>query len=144
MSDLEKYSKYEKAVPTELIQLLLDIGYVATSLGKLRQAEEIFEGLIAARPESELPLVGYAFSKMTFGAYTEASKLLMERAMKLNPNSGFVQVFYGFLLHLTKRYAESKILLERVISEQQDPDMVNLAKEILKEQDDSDRGDNRE
>lgn len=69
----------QESIPSEMLRLLVDIGYVATGSGKKKNAEVIFEGLIAARPQNELLYVAYAFMRMVFGEYTEASKLLVRK-----------------------------------------------------------------
>lgn len=86
----------------ELVRLLVDIGHVATGMGDKLSAERIFTGAIAARPDSELPIIGYAFSKLSFGEFSAASDLLLSRAYKLNPSSKMVKAMYGFLLYITR------------------------------------------
>ncbi|MDR0590586.1 MAG: hypothetical protein LBG09_01895 [Puniceicoccales bacterium] len=122
----------ETEIPTEMIRLLLDIAYVATGSGRRQDAENIFESIIAARPKNELPLIAYAFMRMAFGEYVEASHLLIERALKINPRSEMAQVFYGFLLYQVGRKGESDAILNNIMDNGEDKDAFLLAESIVK------------
>ncbi|MDR2372310.1 MAG: hypothetical protein LBD60_04135 [Puniceicoccales bacterium] len=123
----------EAEVPTEIIRLLIDIGYVSTGSGRKRDAENIFESVIAARPKQELPFVAYSFMRMVFGEYVEASNLLVERALKINPKSEMAQVFYGLLLYQVGRRGESDMILSGIMDNGKDKDAYRLAESIIKE-----------
>jgi predicted Zn-dependent protease len=123
----------EAEVPTEMIQLLIDIGYVSTGIGRKRDAENIFESVIAARPKQELPFVAYSFMRMAFGEYVEASHLLIERALKINPDSEMAQAFYGLLLYQVGRKGESNMVLGNIMNNGKDKDAYQLAESIIKE-----------
>jgi predicted Zn-dependent protease len=122
----------EAEIPTEMIRWLLDIAYVATGSGRRQDAENIFESIVAARPKNELPLIAYAFMRMVFGEYVEASHLLIERALKMNPGNEIAQAFYGFLLYQVGRKGESNIILNQLIDRGKDGDAFSLAESILK------------
>jgi predicted Zn-dependent protease len=123
----------ETEVPTEMIRLLIDIGYVSTGSGRKRDAENIFESVIAARPTQELPFVAYSFMRMVFGEYVEALHLLVEKALKINPKSEMAQAFYGLLLHQVGRKSESDIILGDIMNNGEDKDAYQLAESITRE-----------
>jgi predicted Zn-dependent protease len=123
----------QESIPAEMLRLLADIGYVATGSGKKKNAEVIFGGLIAARPQNELLYVAYAFMQMAFGEYTEASKLLIEKALKINPASETVKAFYGMLLYRVGRRGEGYIVLNQLKENGKDANAVALAECIIKE-----------
>lgn len=133
---------YESQISGELIRLLVDIGYVATGIGDKKSAESIFEGVIAARPKNELAYIGYAFSKLSFGEFTSASNLLMNKAYSLNPDSKIIHVMYGFLLYITGRSAECGFVMNNILSSQEtanhaeelDQFAENLAKVVIEEE----------
>ncbi|MDR1366760.1 MAG: hypothetical protein LBJ13_02525 [Puniceicoccales bacterium] len=122
----------QDSIPAEMLRLLVNIGYVATGSGKKKHAEVIFEGVIAARPQNELLYVAYAFMRMVFGEYTEASKLLMEKALRINPDSEIAKAFYGMLLHQVGRRGESYVILNQVKENGKDVDAIALAECIIK------------
>jgi predicted Zn-dependent protease len=123
----------EAEVPTEMIRLLIDIGYVSTGSGRKRDAENIFESVIAARPKQESSFITYSFMRMVFGEYVEASNLLVERALKINPKSEMAQVFYGLLLYQVGRKGESNMVLTSIVDNGKDEDAYRLAESIIKE-----------
>ncbi|MDR1907189.1 MAG: hypothetical protein LBQ03_03185 [Puniceicoccales bacterium] len=123
----------ETKVPTEMIRFLLDIAYVSTGSGRKRDAENIFESVIAARPKQELPFVAYSFMRMIFGEYVEASSLLVEKALKINPKSEMAQAFYGLLLYQVGRKGESDMILSNIMNNGEDKDAYQLAESIIKE-----------
>ena len=58
---MDNSAQSDLPVQSEMVQLLMDIGYVATGRGFQSQANDIFNGIIAARPNSELPLIGLVY-----------------------------------------------------------------------------------
>ncbi|MDR1590923.1 MAG: hypothetical protein LBR92_02925 [Puniceicoccales bacterium] len=122
----------EAEVPTEMIRLLLDIGYVSTGSGRRQDAENIFESVIAARPKQELAFIAYSFMRMVFGEYVEASHLLIEKALKINPKSEMAQAFYGLLLYQVGRKGESSVILTNIVDSGEDKDAYQLAESIIK------------
>ncbi|MDR0677988.1 MAG: hypothetical protein LBF44_00445 [Holosporaceae bacterium] len=116
-----------------MLRLLANVGYVATGSGKKKNAEAIFGGLIAARPQNELLYVAYAFMQMVFGEYTEASKLLIEKALKINPENEIVKTFYGMLLYQVGQRGKGYIILNQLKENGKNADAVALAESIIKE-----------
>jgi hypothetical protein len=120
-------------VPTEMVRLLLNIAYVGAGSGRKQDTENIFEGIIAVRPTQELPFIAYSFIRMVFGEYNEASHLLIEKALKINPKSEMAQAFYGLLLYQVGRRGESDIVLNNIMNNMEDKDAYLLAESIIKE-----------
>ena len=122
-----------KRIPSEMLQLLTDIGYVATGCGKKSSAECIFKSVVSARPDNEYAYIASAFMHMVFGEYTEASRLLVEGALKVHPDSEMARTFYAFLLHQVGQRAQSRIILDDVMSTGKDDDAIQFANKIIKE-----------
>lgn len=122
-------------VPSELVKILMDIGYVATGRGFQSQAADIFSGVIAARPNSELPLIGLAVSKINFGNFLEASKILSERALIINPNSGLAKCFLSMAIRALGGKSEADELLNEVVqSEASDECSKKLATDLINQE----------
>jgi len=66
----------------------MEIRYVAVGRGLQSHAEDIFNGLAAARPESELPLVGLAVCKMNFGDFASARDSLTKSLQRCKKCEG--------------------------------------------------------
>jgi hypothetical protein len=127
-SDL-KYSE----IGTDLVRTLFEIGYVAVGRGLQSYAEDIFNALVAARPESELPVVGLAVCKMNFGAFTAAVTLLTEKALKINPSSDIAKSFLGLILHHCGATEKALAVMNDVLSNGTDANALNMARSIIDE-----------
>ena len=118
---------------TQSVQRLMEIGLMAAGNGLLSDAETIFLGLAAARPESELPLVGRAFVRMNAGRHKEAA-LLLQQAMEKNPDSDLAMSFLGAALQMSGLTSASLDVLQQVIEANGNPEAVEFAKSLLEEE----------
>jgi predicted Zn-dependent protease len=118
-------------VSSDLVQLLMEVGYVATGRGLQSRAKAIFNGLIAARPNNELPLIGLAVNELNFGNVGEAAKILVERALVVNPNSEMAKCFLAIAVKALGHEQESKELLQQVLDNCSDPAAKRLAESLL-------------
>jgi Flp pilus assembly protein TadD len=107
----------QAAVDTELVQILMDAGFVATGSGRHSQAEIIFNGLAAARPESELPWIGLAVVLMNTGKSEEAAVLLQDKGLQINPDSCLARSFLGLAHKLSGHGAEAERVLNSVVAD---------------------------
>jgi tetratricopeptide (TPR) repeat protein len=127
-------SKFEH-VPADLLQILMEVGYVAAGCGWKRHVETIFTGIIAVRPRSELPWIGFAIAQIAMGQFSKAFEILTKRALVLNPKNDLAKAFLGLILSRIGSHNISEHLLNQVIDENQTSEAVQLAKEILNKQD---------
>ncbi|MDR0595327.1 MAG: hypothetical protein LBF94_01330 [Puniceicoccales bacterium] len=118
---------------TDLVKTLFEVGYVAVGRGLQSYAEDIFNALIAARPESELPIVGLAVCRMNFGDFTSATALLMQKALVINPASDIAKSFLGMISHCCGANKEALLIMNEVISSGKDPSAISLAQNVIKE-----------
>jgi len=125
------------SIPPDLLQTLAEIGYVAAGCGWRQRAEAIFTGIIAVRPESESPWIAYAIAKIALGQLSEAFEMLTKRALVLNPGSDLAKAFLGLILSRVGSRQISEHLLHQVVDGSPVPEAVQLAKEILKQQDEN-------
>jgi hypothetical protein len=118
---------------TDLVKLLFEIGYVAVGRGLQSYAEGIFNALIAARPKSELPVVGMAVCKMSFGDFALAYKVLVEKALVINPESDIAKSFLGMVSHCCGATKETVAIVSEVADDVKDAGAVGMAKAVLSE-----------
>ena len=128
---VEQLTKTNLDVSTELVQLLMETGYVACGRGLRQHSEGIFRAVAAARPDSELPLIGIGVCRLNFGDYQGASKVLLEEALKVNPNSGLAKAFLAITMKELNMKGEADSLMEDVKDNSDDPAAVNLAVSYL-------------
>ena len=117
-------------IDTSLVQQLMEIGYLATGGGMSTEAATIFTALEAARPESELPLVGQGVTHLNAGRTSDAIAVL-RKALDRNPDSEFAATFLGLSLTQAGLTQAAENILKQVEATGKDPHAVNLAKSLL-------------
>jgi tetratricopeptide (TPR) repeat protein len=118
-------------IQSELVRLLMRIGYAAAWQGLHKEAVAIFEGVGAVRPESEVPIIGASVVAMIAGNHDVAVQVLKEGALDLNPDSDLARVHLGVALRLRGDEEEGLALLREVASNATDPESATLAGNVL-------------
>ena len=122
-----------KEIPTEMVKILMETGYMALRWGMILKAKTIFEGVQAVRPQSEIPLIGLALFHMHNGKMEEAIRLLKKEALPLNPESEMTRTFLGFLLKKAGFSGESEQVLSEVLKKKDiGREAYAFADEVLK------------
>jgi hypothetical protein len=117
--------------PAELVRLLMRIGYWSVWHGLYADAAALFNGVRAARPQSELPVLGMAVLALVLQKPESAVQLLRESAVPLNPGSELVQAHLGCALRLAGREAEGLEILVRLSAHGADADARLMAANLL-------------
>ncbi|MBF0103127.1 MAG: hypothetical protein HQK77_19685 [Desulfobacterales bacterium] len=118
-------------ITSELLQLLMEIGYLAGGYGLLNDSETIFEAIKSVRPESEYPLIGLAVTKMNANNNEDAIAILKNQALKVNPQSDLARSFLGLALKHAGYGSESQSVLQEVLNSGKDAVAVKMAQAIL-------------
>lgn len=116
-------------IDSELVRLLMRIGYAAGWNGHYPQALAIFRGVGAVRPESEVPLIGAAIVGMLAKDYDLATKAL-ERARENHPKNDLVAAHLGCLLRLKGEEEEGQALLASIATDSDDPSAQAMASQV--------------
>lgn len=93
-------------VPQTEAALLLEAGYLFLELGRAKEAEEIFAGVNALLPNSDVPLVALGNIEFAQGRYQRALKYHQD-ALKLRPTSALAQAHIGECLLFLKKHDEA-------------------------------------
>lgn len=112
------------------IALLLEAGLLYMEMQKLKEAEEIFAGIAALVPHSEVPLIFLGNLAFAQGRYERALKLHRE-ALARAPESALAQAHVGEALLFMKKRQEAKSALEKAVAMQPDGDAAAFAKSLL-------------
>ena len=118
---------------TQLLQDLMEAGYLAGAYGDLAASETIFTGLRAVRPNSLYPVIGLAVSHLNSGNYEQASAFLRQGAQVRGPAGELCRGFLGLSLRLEGRNRESLTWLQQVAEGARDPQAKGLACALLAE-----------
>lgn len=89
-------------VPQPEASLLLEAGYLYMEMGKQKEAAEVFAGVAALLPHSDVPLVALGNLEFAQGHFQRALKQHQE-ALKLKPRSALAQAHIGEALLWLKK-----------------------------------------
>lgn len=118
-------------IDSELVRLLMRVGYTAAWNGLHKEALAIFEGVGAVRPESEIPVIGASVVALLSGNVEVAVQTLKEGALQLNPDSALAQAHLGVALRLRGDEDDGVELLQDVATQTSAPDAAAMARNLL-------------
>lgn len=101
-------------VPQSEIALLLESGYLYMEMQKYKEAEEIFAGVAALVPHSEVPLVCLGNLAVSQGKYDRALRHHKE-ALQRQPKSALAEAHQGEVLIFLKKKDEARAALKRAL-----------------------------
>jgi tetratricopeptide (TPR) repeat protein len=117
-------------VPQPEAALLLEAGYLLLEMGKPRDAEEVFSGVAALLPHSDIPLVALGNLEFSQGHFQRALKHHQE-ALKVKPDSALAQAHIGEAFLWLKKAPEGRAALERAIEMEPAGAPASFAKALL-------------
>lgn len=117
-------------VPQSEVALLLETGFLYLEMGRPKEAEDVFTGVAALLPESDVPLVALGNLHFSQGRYQRALKFHQD-ALKLRPESANAQVHVGEALLFLKKIDEGKAALQKALEMDPDGQPATFAKALL-------------
>ncbi len=117
-------------VPQEEVALLLESGYLYLEMQKFKEAEEVFAGVAALVPHSEVPVICLGNLFFSQGRYDRALKYHRD-ALSRNPESALAQAHIGEALLFMKKRDEAKKALERATEMEPESDAAAFASSLL-------------
>lgn len=118
------------SVPQGEVALLLECGYLYMEMQKPREAEEIFAGVAALVPQSEVPLICLGNLHFSQGRFDRALKFQRD-ALKKNPESALAQAHAGEALVFLRKRDEGKAALEKAVALDPQGDGAVFANSLL-------------
>jgi tetratricopeptide (TPR) repeat protein len=118
-------------VPQRDVTLLLEAGYLYMELGKNKEAEDVFSGVSALIPHSEVPHMALGNLYFSMGRFTPALKS-HQRAAELNPGSAAAHASIGETFFFLKKPKDALQSVEKAMSLEPDGPAGQFAK-YLKE-----------
>lgn len=122
-----------KAISADMLQTLGEVAFVATSCGLWNHAEDIFNGIKAVRPWSELPVISQALARMSVFDDGRAIELLSNEALEINPNNQIARAFLGMALKRCGFTKKAQETLDAVVKDGSDSRAVEVAKAVIAE-----------
>ena len=96
------------------VVLMLEAGYVLIEMNKRREAEEIFIGVAAMLPHSEVPQMALGHLYFAQGRFAQALKS-HERARELNKQSAAVHAALAETLFFLKRPSDAQVAIDEAL-----------------------------
>lgn len=122
-------------VPQQEVALLLEAGYLYMEMGRPKEAEEIFTGVSALLPDSDVARVALGNLQFSQGRFQRALKHHQE-ALKVRPDSALAQAHVGEALLFLKRHDEGLKALNRAIEMDPDGPAAAFARALIAAYDD--------
>ncbi|MBI2377657.1 MAG: tetratricopeptide repeat protein [Deltaproteobacteria bacterium] len=101
-------------VPQPEIALLLEAGYLYLEMQKFKEAEEVFAGVAALVPHSDVPVICQGNLAFSQGKFDRAVKLHKEALARV-PDSALGHAHLGEALLFQKKREEAKKALARAV-----------------------------
>src|SRR5215510_8737374 len=98
-------------IPTEDLRLMLEAGYLYLAMRRFKEAREVFEGVCALAPESDVPLVALGNVSFVETKFDEAIKTY-KKAIEIMPKSAFAKAYLGEALFFNNQKADSEEVLK--------------------------------
>ena len=117
-------------IPQPEAALLLEAGYLYLEMGKHKDAEEVFSGVAALLPHSEVPHEALGNLEFAQGRFQRALKHHQD-ALKLKPASALAQAHVGEALMFLKKTDDGVSALKRAIDMEPDGMPATFAKALL-------------
>lgn len=102
-------------VPQKDVVLLLEAGYLYMELGKNKEAEEVFTGVCALVPHSEVPQMALGHLFFSMGRFNPALKA-HQKAAELNPKSAAAHASVGETLLFLRKHNDAIAELDKAIA----------------------------
>ena len=118
------------SVPQEEAALLLEAGYLYMELGRAKEAEEVFAGVSALLPESDVPLVALGNVHFSQGRFQRALKFHQD-ALKARPDSALAQAHVGEAMLFLKKTDDGIAALNKAIEMEPDGQPASFAQALL-------------
>lgn len=117
-------------VPQPEASLLLEAGYLYLEMGKAKEAADVFTGVAALLPKSDVPLVALGNLEFAQGHFQRALKHHQE-ALKLKPKSALAQAHVGEALLWLKKTSDGVKALKKAIEMEPDGMPASFARALL-------------
>lgn len=122
-------------IPQAEAALLLETGYLYMEMGRPKEAEDVFTGVAALLPESDVPRVALGNLQFSQGRFQRALKFHQE-ALKLRPDSAMAQAHIGEALLFLKRHDEGRKALQQAIDMDRESTAAAFARALMAAHDD--------
>jgi Flp pilus assembly protein TadD len=120
-------------IESDLLKLLMEMGFLAVNTGRLGEAAVIFKGVARARPNSAYPRIGLGCVAMGRGDYAGAAEILNNAPATERAERDLCQGFLGMALKLDGRSDECREVLHQLQAEGENEVAVRMAGRLMEQ-----------
>ena len=117
-------------VPKSEAALLLESGYLLMEMNRFKEAEDVFTGVAALLPSSDVPLTCLGNLYFAQGKYQRALKAHQD-ALKIQPESANAKAHIGESLLFLGKQEEGLAMLQEIANSDQDPPATQFAQALI-------------
>lgn len=117
-------------VSHEEIAFLMEAGFIYRDAGKYKEARDVFRGVMALRPDSEIPQVAIGTTLFVEGKLDEAIESY-KLALQKQPDSAYAYAHLGEALFMKKEFDEAREKLSRALELDPEGAYGQMARSIL-------------
>jgi len=114
----------------EEIIFLMEAGFIYRDAGKYQEARDVFRGVTALRPDSEIPQVAIGTTFFVEGKLDEAITA-HQAALEKHPESAYAYAHLGEALFMKKEFDTAREKLSRAVELDPEGDYGRMAQSIL-------------
>lgn len=118
-------------IERNLLKCLMEVGYMAANTKRLKAADIIFNGLVAARPQSPYPQFGLGYVAICRGKFHQAMDIFKAAPVKTPRDYDMCQGYIGMTLKLAGQTDEAHTVLTQLQTEGQNEEAVRIARKLL-------------
>jgi tetratricopeptide (TPR) repeat protein len=118
------------SVSQDEIDFLMEAGFIYRDAGKYQEARDIFRGVMALRPDSEIPQVAIGTTLFVEGKLDDAVEAYRAALLK-QPDSAYAYAHLGEALFMRKDFDTARENLNRAIELDPEGAFGKMAKAIL-------------
>jgi tetratricopeptide (TPR) repeat protein len=115
---------------SEELALLMEAGFVYRYCRNFREARDVFEGVRALRPESEVPEIALGTVSFEAGDFEDAIRHY-QRAIKINARSAYAYAHLGEAQLFRNDAANAYVSLQRALELDPEGEFGHLARSLL-------------
>jgi tetratricopeptide (TPR) repeat protein len=117
-------------VSQDEVDFLMEAGFIYRDAGKYQEARDIFRGVMALRPESEIPQIAIGTTLFVEGKLDEA--ITTYRAgLEKQPESAYAYAHLGEALFMKKEFDSAREALTRAVELDPEGAFGRMASSIL-------------
>jgi len=117
-------------IDRKYLVIMMEAGYIYLGMQKFKEAYQVFEGVVALAPDSDIPLVALGGVDFCVGKFASAIKWY-KKALKVDSTSIFAKVYIGESLFFSGRKDEAVKILKEVGQEDPQGGAGDFARALL-------------